>query len=359
MTTVAILGGGAGGCSAAVDLTLSGHRVHLWSRSPTTLGELLAGGDLAYAGVLGSGKTQPAVVTTHLADALDGADVAVICLPALAHDGVLTELADLGVELPLVLNPGHTGGALHARVIFARQSRVLPPIAELSTLTYVARKSAAEQVSVYGKAGRVHAAALPGGDRAMQHAMDLFPASRPAADVLASSLANVNLVLHPPGAVLGAAWVEATGGQFTFYVDGMTDGVVRVIRRLDEERLQVARAFGHELPPLLEEMTAIGTVDASSSNGDLRAAIRGAAANSQILAPDSLAHRYYREDLPFGVVPFLALAAIAEVPVPAARALLTVAEIATGEPFGATGLTAERLGLSGIDAVGLREIVTG
>ena len=49
-------------------------------------------------------------------------------------------------------------------------------------------------------------------------------------DVLACDLANVNMVLHVPGAVLGAAWVEATRGDFTFYVQGMTPGVARVMR---------------------------------------------------------------------------------------------------------------------------------
>ena len=357
MTTVAILGAGAGGCSAAVDLGLAGHRVHLWNRRAATLGPLLGGGALGYTGAVGSGELTPALVTTVLQEALSGVDVAVICQPALAHEAVLNELAKLGFELPLVLNPGHIGGALHARAVFAAQSQTLPPLAELSTLTYVARKPAADQVTMYGKAGRVHAAALPGGDRALRHAVELFPAASPAKDVLATSLANVNLVLHPPGAVLGAAWVEATGGDFTFYVEGMTEGVVRVVAQLDEERRQVARAFGHHLPSLLEEMAAIGTVEPDSRAAGLGPAIRSGVANSQIRAPDSLAHRYYREDLPYGIVPFLALAEIAGTPVPVAQALLGLGAILTAEQFGETGLTAQRLGLVGTSAEDLRAIV--
>ena len=83
-------------------------------------------------------------------------------------------------------------------------------------------------------------------------------------DVLACDLANVNMVLHAPGAVLAAAWVEATRGDFTFYVQGMTPGVARVMRALDDERRAVARAFGHDLPSLDAEMQAIGTVEQSS-----------------------------------------------------------------------------------------------
>ena len=68
------------------------------------------------------------------------------------------------------------------------------------------------------------------------------------------------MVLHCPGAVLGAAWVEAKRGDFTFYVEGMTAGVARVMAKLDAERQAVAAAFGHALHSLVEEMQAIGTV---------------------------------------------------------------------------------------------------
>ena len=79
--------------------------------------------------------------------------------------------------------------------------------------------------------------------------------------MIASSLANVNLGAAHPGAVLAAAWVEATRGDFRFYVDAMTPGVAGSIEALDRERLAVAAAFGHALPTLTDEMAAIGTAE--------------------------------------------------------------------------------------------------
>ena len=150
--------------------------------------------------------------------------------------------------------------------------------------------------------------------------------------MLASSLANVNLVLHTPGAILSAAWVEATCGNFSFYVDGMTPGVVRSIEALDRERLAVAAAFGHDLPPLIEEMAAIGTAAlAPVGRGDLRAAITEGEANRSIRAPDSLAHRYYAEDFGFGLVPMIVLAQIAGVETPYAEALVEMASVLSGD----------------------------
>lgn len=346
MADVAVLGAGAGGAAAAIELTQAGHAVSLWNRSPATLEPFRAAGGVSHVGVLGDGFTPLARVTPVLAEALDGAEVALVCLPALAHDEVADALRAAGATLPVVLDPGHTGGALH---VAARMGAAAPPLAELSTLTYVARKPEPGTVRVTCVAARVRGACLPGGEAALDWACELFPAVRRERDVIATGLANVNLVLHPPAAVLGAAWVEATGGDFRFYADATTPAVARVLAALDHERLEVARAFGHELDPLLDEMAAIGTVErADARAGDLRRAISEGEANRAIRAPESLDHRYYREDFAFGLVPFCALADVAGVRVATARALLTLAETFVEGGVGG-GLDAERLGLAGMD----------
>ena len=357
MSAVAVLGAGAGGLSCAVELTQRGHRVRLWNRNPATIAAFRSG-TIPHSGVLGDGSVQAEAVTADLAEALAGAEVAVVCLPALAHGAVFADLAGLGCPLPVLLNPGHTGGALHLRQVFAVRGVPLPPVAELSTLTYVARRRD-DLVRITGRAGRVRCGALPGGAAAAAAADALFPgAIAVAPDVLASSLANVNLVLHPPGAILAAAWAESTGGGFTFYVDAMTPGTGRVVDALDAERRAVAAGFGHDLPPLTEEMALVGTVPPElAAAGDTAAAIRAGEANQTISAPDSLGHRYYQEDFPYAVRPFLALAGIAGVPVPLAGALATVAGALLGPDVAGRGLDADGLGVAGLDRDGLLRLV--
>lgn len=356
MTAVAVIGAGAGGASAVVELSLAGHEVRWWNRTDTTIAPFRSAGGVRYEGVLGTGFAQPALFAASLGEALDGAEIAMVCLPSLAHEAVAGALADAAVGCPVLLNPGHTCGALHMAESFRARGVPAPPLVELSTLTYVARKPAPDAVRITGAAGRVWAACLPEGEAALALARALYPAATPARDVLASSLANVNLVLHTPGAILSAAWVEATGGDFRFYVDGMTPGVVRSIEALDAERLAVAAAYGHELPSLGREMAAIGTATGSD---DLREAISGGEANAAIRAPDSLAHRYYAEDFGFGLVPLLELAKIAGVETPYAAALVEVASVLRGEDVRLTGLTAQRLGIAGLDREGLLARVRG
>ncbi|MFW0152483.1 NAD/NADP octopine/nopaline dehydrogenase family protein [Mycobacterium sp. smrl_JER01] len=243
MTTVAVLGAGAGGLSAAVELTAAGHCVRLWNRREATLAPYCAAGGVYVNGVLGDGFTPLPVLTTSLSEALSGTDVAVVCLPALAHRALADDLADLGCRTPLVLNPGHMLGAVHMASRFARRRIARPPIAELSTLTYVARTGPKASVGITGTARRVRASALGIDSAALEIAADLWPACQLEKDVLATGLANVNLVLHPPTAVMAAAWVEATGGEFAYYADATTPAVAAVMSALDNERLCLAEAW--------------------------------------------------------------------------------------------------------------------
>lgn len=355
---VAVLGAGAGGAAAAADLTLRGHAVRLWHPRVPRLESFRATGVVRYEGVLGEGAAVLETATTDLTDALEGAEAAVLTLPAVVRETVVDAWIASRARTPLVLDPGHTGGALHWAALLRRAGAELPPLAAFSTLTYVARSHEPGSVSVTGVASRVLAAGLPGGARALELARELYPQAEPVPDVIAVDLANTNLVLHPPGVVLGAAWIEATGGDFRFYVEGMTPGVVRVLEALDAERLAVGRAYGHDLEPLAAEMAAIGTADAEAArSGDTGRAIREGGANATIRAPGSLRHRYYLEDVGYGLAPFCALAAAAGVAVPVAASLLHLGLVLLGDA--APVVDAESLGVAGLDAAGVLALVRG
>ncbi len=343
---VAILGAGAGGAAAAVELSLAGHGVTLWNRSPDAIAAFREKG-VSYEGVLGEGTVHPALVTNDLERAIADADAAVVVLPTLSHTAVAKSLAESnwGSSRPVILNPGHTGGALAFRHAFMAPQK--PPIAEFSTLTYVARKYENHKVTITGRAKRVRGAAFPGAEIALRIAQELFPGVENAHSVLACDLSNVNMVLHPPGAILAAAWVEARRGDFTFYVDAMTPGVTRVMRLLDEERRKVAMAFGFDLPNVIEEMKAIGTVPNEAPADDYAAAISSGAANRYIKGPDSLRHRYYLEDFSYGLTPFLTFADIAGVEAPIAQALSRLGETACCLALG-EGRSAAAMGIDGL-----------
>lgn len=341
MSDVAVIGAGHGGLAAAADLTYRGHAVRLQNRSEEPLRDVERAGGIRTSGAVGDGVAVPAATTTDMASAVDGADAVVVVLPALAHRDVFRALAGcVHPDVPIVLNPGHMCGSVHLRRVFDAADRPVPPVVEFGTLTYICRSNAPATVDVSLRAQEVPAATAPGSEDALELAGRLFPGLRSVASPVEAWLHDVNVVLHPPGMILGASRIEG-GDGFRFYAEGVTGSVESVMAALDAERRAVGRAFGIELPDLGRTMAAFGSADrAAAERGDLAGAVRAGRANRDIAAPSSIDHRYLHEDVPFGLVPLMALGASVGVPTPVAEALTVLAETITGRAYRREGLNA-------------------
>jgi opine dehydrogenase len=350
MAIVAVLGGGNGGFAAAAHLYSQGHRVQLFNRSPETIRAIQEAGGVAYSGVIGDGFAPIAVLTTDLAEALVGAQLVMICLPALAFEKVAAGLGPLlDGSQPILLNPGNTGGALaFRRLLRAAGCQDIPPIAETNTLTYICRKRAEDAVYISSLVRNVRFAALPTGatgDLAVL-VREFYPTLRPVANVLHTSLSNVNAVLHPPGIVLSAAWIEHSGGDFRYYYDAGTPAVSQVMADLDRERLAIGAAWGIALEPFPALFADIGSTsrEAGASGSFLRM-LRESEPNKFIKAPSSLDSRYLHEDIPFGLVPMSELGRAVGVSTPVTDALITLTSSMNRTDYRERGWTLERLGL--------------
>src|SRR5690606_28390767 len=156
-----------------------GHQVRLFNRSAETIRVVQSAGGIRYSGVIGDGFAPLGVITTDLSEAVAGADLILVCLPATAFEGLALRLAPLlDGRQPVVLNPGGTGGALaFRRYLTLAGCRALPPIAETNTLTYICRKRNDEEVYISSVVRNVRFAALPASAGAclIEQARALYP----------------------------------------------------------------------------------------------------------------------------------------------------------------------------------------
>ncbi|MBQ3276372.1 MAG: NAD/NADP octopine/nopaline dehydrogenase family protein [Oscillospiraceae bacterium] len=345
---IAVLGGGHGGFASAVDLTMRGHRVSLFSFSVERVNSLNdAGGVLEYEGVWGEGRCKPALITSDMGAAVDGAELVMMNVPGTGHEKYLSELKKhLSPETILYMNPGHSGGALRAAHILGRGR-----IAEANTLSYIARKTAGNRVRVSSADKAVSVGVFPAQETEEVLAVirQAYPRILTARDVLETSLSNINAVFHPPGVILNAGWIESTGGKFRFYYDGITPAVGRVIRVLDDERMAVAAAYGLSLVNFCTMFFNAGstTAEAAEAN-DPYLACQQSYANQFIQAPPSLDHRYMHEDMGSGLLPISELGHLAGVAVPLTDALVVAAESMTGRDYHAEGVNLEKMGIAGL-----------
>ncbi|MDR7574076.1 MAG: NAD/NADP octopine/nopaline dehydrogenase family protein [Armatimonadota bacterium] len=251
----------------------------------------------------------------------------------------------------IFLNPGQCGGALHLRQVL-RACGAAPPrvIGETNTLTYGCRVVGPARAWAYVLVRRVFFATLPAREIGafLEALRPLYPSLVPAPHVLYTSLHYLNGILHPPGMVCNAGWIEHTGGGFRYYLDGTTPAVARVIERVDGERLAILDQLGVPGVPFIDAFYEAGyTTTAARDSRSVHRAFQESEPNKPRPAPASLQHRYMDEDVPYGLVPMAALARLAGVATPTIDALITLASVLMGTDYWREGRTASRMGLAG------------
>lgn len=350
--TVAVLGAGHGGCAATADLTARGFKVRLHARREATLAPLREAGGINATGIH-DGFFVPQVMTTDVAEAVDGVDLIILVVPSVAHHDYANALAGLvDADIPILLDPGHTGGALH----FLKELRSAGyagdlRLAETVSLTYVTRMVGPATVGIYSYIRNLKFAALPGkyADELFALISPVFPEIVKVGNVLETALSNMNAVFHPTGMLMNVGWIERTDGDFLFYKEGITESVGHATKALDEERLAVAAALSVPARPFLENFLRAGlTTEAAVASGSIARACEESEPNARIKSPPSLDHRYVHEDVGYGLVPFSAFGRLAGVPTPTIDAFIQIASVATGIDYMRDGLTAEKMGIDGL-----------
>jgi len=361
---IAVLGAGNGGCAAAADLTLRGFEVRLFSRSESTIVKLSKAGEieLVEAGV--SSKAAPYFMSPHLPPVVQGTDLIVVATPAVGHEYLAEHLAHYVTDSQMILlNPGHTGGALHFANCLRRfgcQADV--QLCETVTLTYICRMTQPGRVEVYRRTTNLRCAAFPAKHTAslVREIHQVFPNVFAAANVLETGFCNINAIMHPAGTLGNAGWIEKTGGDFLYYREGIAPSIGAWIDAVDAERLEIVRLLGLKPLRFVDIFHQAGlTTAAARDSGSAYQAIHESEPNFTIKSPPSLDHRYLREDVGYGLVPMAAIGRLLGVKTPVMDALITLASAALGIDFSNEGLTLDKMGLAGANPEGLQKIIEG
>ncbi len=359
---IAVLGAGNGGCAAAADLTLRGYEVRLYSRSQTTLQPILDRGgiEMIEGGI--RDLAEPHAVTSSIAEAVSGAEVIMITAPSVAHEFVGLGLAPYLSDTQIILlNPGHTGGALHLFTVLRKNgARVRIRICETVTLTYICRLAGPAQVEIYRRTAHLGCATFPGkfASEILPQVRHIYPNIVPAENVMQTGLSNINAIMHPAGMIGNAGWIEKTMGNFYFYREGITPAVANVISAVDRERLQIVSKLG--LPPLsfIEIFYQAGlTTEVARLSGSVYRSIHESVPNQSIKSPQILKHRYLNEDVGYGLVPMANLASLLELVCPVIDALITLASEINETDYRKEGLTLDKMGLGGVRAEDLPRLL--
>jgi opine dehydrogenase len=350
-----IVGNGAGGNAAAATMAQQGIPVRIYGRNPEKTRRFQAAGAIT---LVEDGQRVQATDIDFIAK-LDGAvsenDTIVVLVPTSALGDYARDLAPhLQPGCQILLAPGHTGGALWFRKVLQTLRPELTDIVigESCELPFVARMTGPTEVTVWRRLENLVTGVLPASRTRsfIDVFIKAFGGLIPGVSVLESSLYNLNAVMHPAGMICNTGWIEATSGGFRFYADGVTPGVARVMDAVDAERVAIGRAFGIELSGFRDMFHAAGLVATDIwEKHDTYLAVHHSGPNRDIKAPDNMLDRYVVEDVGAGFVALQALARCANVPTPTIDAMLLLANLINEADYEQSGLTAAKMGISGLD----------
>ena len=349
MARVAVMGSGNGSQAMAADLTLKGHEVSLYESeqfaSSANAKYVFTNKEIRLEGRAGDGVANIACVTSDIAEAVKGAEVIFLPLPAFSHDYYAEMLADVVEDgQVIVLTPGNLGSLVFKRAFADKGVSADVVFCETATLNYDARILEPGHVYVYDRNYEIKCGVLPASksDEVYKILEKYYGEFIPCEHVLACGLHSLNPCLHIPGCVMNAGRIERSKGNFYLYEEGITPTVARVMEVLDAERAAIVNALGYDL------MTVAMELAEGREPRTIWEEVNGCQTLEFIKGPTSLKNRYFTEDIPYGLVAWSDLGNMLGVPTPLIDAFIEIGSVIIEQKPRETGRTLDKMGISGM-----------
>ena len=259
------------------------------------------------------------------------------------------------VKMILVI-PGYLG-SLYFRNIQDTLGDLL--LAEGESTPYDARIVSPGTVKILFKNIRNAVAVLPNSKKAKgfelcRELCDTYVKTR--TNIIESALHNPNLIVHTVGAVMSAARIEYSHGDFWMYREGFTPSIWRIIEALDNEKNAVIAYYKGIPSPYLEECKFRNEVDFSK---DSMAVFNSYAKHGGPKGPDQVDCRFIYEDVSMGLVLLESLGHAAGIDTTITSSLINIASALTAKDYRTIGRNLSDLSLDLKDKSLLDDIFNG
>jgi opine dehydrogenase len=345
---IAVLGGGHGCYAAAVEMSELGHNVRFWRRDAQAFAPVLETGAVTVIDYKGEREVSIHKATSDLAEAMRGAQLVLLPLPATTHEGLAPQVAPLFEEGQVAFfGPGTFGSYIFAKAMLDAGNTADVSFAETGTCPYLVRKRDVRKIAISVYATRLPTGVLPA--RNTDHAFALleqaYPCVERCGDALSGALMNAGAIIHTPVVMMNAGPLQHFD-KWDIHNEGTQQATRAVTDALDAERIAVREALGYGAPhfPLADHYSDDGeewmygrdSHKRLTDSGDWREDI------------DLHQHRYVTEDGELGLALIASCADYAGVEAPVAKGLLAMESAIVGRDFRQTGRTLEKLGLAGL-----------
>jgi len=356
---IAVLGGGNGAHAMAADLTLKGFEVNMCEAPEfkDSFSTTLERQGIYLIDVWGEERiVELHKATTNFEEAIKGVDYIMMAIPAIGHKRFFNSIMPcLEDGQTIVMWPGNFSALLFANMLREKGIKKDITLAEGHTLPWGCRLEAPSRIRIFVEATKLLLAAIPAKnkDKVINDLKDIYPVV-PGENVLATSLNNLNPIVHPSGTVLNAGWIDTLQKDFYFYKHGTTLSVVRVIKAVYEEVATVANAVDIKMLDYPEEaFWSKSTIMSVYFKAPFDK--EGAVAN--ISGPSSMKSRYITEDVPYELVPIAQLAHKLNIAIPVIDAVIELASVINQTDYRKEGRSLEELGIADLSRDELKRVL--
>ena len=359
--TVAVIGAGLGGVALIAHMGVRRYRLRLHDLNGDRLTAIRERGGIQLDGPI-AGFAPVEMATTNLSEAVNGADLIVVCTGSQYHADVARGLAPLLKDgQAILLIQGGTGGSiLVLKELREAGCTTNVDVAEMDNYPFSLGWPEPTHMkgTVFKQLLQVGAVPADRAEAVVAMLRSVLPQITVVPNTLYTGLQNMNAMLHVANVVSNIGRIDS-GLEYRFYAEGYTPTITRLLEAADAERLAVGRAYGVQaisVPDWLER--TYGFREATLPETFKRLTCDAARGPYQWTPmPRSLEHNYIAEDVPCGLVAMSELGRAAGVPTPVIDGLISTSSALAGRDFRAEGRTLERLGLAGMSVPQIVEVV--
>ncbi len=365
---VAVLGGGACAQAFAAEFTLAGYKVRLYELpelAQGTLGEVLRTHEIELGGTQANfkwfrraGIAKVDVITTEISEALRGAGLVIVAIPAKGHKPFFEKMIPCLEDGQVIsIFPDNFGSLMLRNMMGEKGCNVDVIIGGWSSMPYGVRVMEPGKLDCLIRIRELLGDALPGkdGDKFFETikgipAFDGTVELKKGDTVIGVGFSNPNPAVHVPGSILNVGAMEVSEmegtlgipkGKYSMYKHGMSPAVARVQLAFYQEERKIANAMGIEMIEFRDDQFfwkgGIMGVEYWVPFADVII--------PPIVGPNSVEHRYFTEDIPVGTVIRYHLAKKFGVDVPTIESMIRLGSVICKRDFLKEGITLKELGI--------------
>jgi opine dehydrogenase len=369
---VAILGGGVCAQTFAADFALERYSVRLYELpefAKVTLGNVLnslkielGGKQLNFKWFRRGGVAKIDIVTTDIEEALKGAGLVIVAIPAKGHKSFFEKMIPYLENGQMVsIFPDNFGSLMLRNMMREKGCDVEVIIGGWTSMPYGTRIVEPGKIDCILRINELVGDALPSkdGDTFFETlkgipAFDGTMEIKRGDTVIGIGLSNPNPVVHVCGSILNVGAMEVSEmegtlglakGQYSMYKYGMSPAVSRTQLAFYKEERKLADAMGIQMIEYRDDQffwkgTVMG-IEYWVPYADVMI--------PPITGPDSVEHRYFTEDIPVGTVMRYHLAKKFGIEVPIIESMIKIGSVVCNKDFLKEGISLNELGIEDLN----------